>query len=164
MQAGKILVAEHQGAFAIKLIGDVRVTLCASFDEFVENMLATDAFASVIIDLSEAEGIDSTTLGLLAKVSILSRDQYQYTPVIISTNASITRLLTSMGFDAVFDIRTETITTDNDLAELQCVDCDQGDVREKVIEAHKILMGLNQENKAKFETLVTALESERANS
>lgn len=162
MRAGTILVADHQGAFAIKLIGDVRVTLCASFDEFVEQMLQASDFSSVIINLEEAEGIDSTTLGLLAKVSILARERYSYTPVIVSTNDSITRLLTSMGFDAVFDLHTSALETDTELAALDTCNCSEDGVREKVIEAHKILMGLNEENKARFEALVTTLERDRA--
>ena len=30
---GKILAAQHDGAYALKMVGDVRVTLCATFDD-----------------------------------------------------------------------------------------------------------------------------------
>ena len=29
---GQILVADHQGVYVIKMVGDVRLTLCVSFD------------------------------------------------------------------------------------------------------------------------------------
>jgi anti-anti-sigma factor len=159
MQRGKILVAEHQGAFVIKLVGDVRVTLCVAFDDYVEKMLAGGAFKSVVIDLSEAEGIDSTTLGLLAKVSIRAKEDFSYRPVIISTSESITRLITSMGFDMVFDIHTEAISTDEDLQALVAMASSEVGVRAKVIEAHRVLMGLSDGNRAKFQELVTTLEN-----
>jgi len=159
MQRGKILVAEHQGAFVIKLIGDVRVTLCVAFDDYLENMLSDGDFQSVIIDLVEAEGIDSTTLGLLAKVSIRAKERYGYRPVIISTNENITRLITSMGFDMVFDIRTEAITDDDSLHALADTACSEEGVRERVLAAHRVLMGLNDDNRARFQELVTTLEN-----
>ena len=159
MQRGKILVAEHQGAFVIKLIGDVRVTLCVAFDDYLENMLSDGDFQSVIIDLVEAEGIDSTTLGLLAKVSIRAKERYGYRPVIISTNENITRLITSMGFDMVFDIRTEAITDDDSLHALADTASSEEGVRERVLAAHRVLMGLNDDNRARFQELVTTLEN-----
>ena len=159
MQRGRILVAEHEGAFVIKLVGDVRVTLCVAFDDYLEQMLADGAFQSVLIDLSEAEGIDSTTLGLLAKVSIRARERFGYRPVIISTNESITRLITSMGFDIVFDIRTEAIAGDDDLHALAATASSEEGVRARVIAAHRVLMGLNEDNRAKFQELVTTLEN-----
>ena len=159
MQRGKILVAEHQGAFVIKLIGDVRVTLCVAFDDYLESMLSDGDFQSVIIDLVEAEGIDSTTLGLLAKVSIRAKERYGYRPVIISTNENITRLITSMGFDMVFDIRTEAITYDDSLHALADTASSEEGVRERVLAAHRVLMGLNDDNRARFQELVTTLEN-----
>ena len=158
MRCGRILVADHQGAFVIKLVGDVRVTLCVAFDDFVEKMLAAQNFNSVVIDLSEAEGIDSTTLGLLAKVSIQARKSYDYRPLIISTNDSITRLIDSMGFSVVFDVRTGAINDDAGLRALGSIECSEDGVRSKVIEAHRILMGLSEDNRVKFQELVTTLE------
>jgi hypothetical protein len=64
-----------------------------------------------------------------------------------------------MGFDAVFDIRTEPLQTDESLRALKAVDCSEETVRAKVIEAHRLLMGLNDENYARFSELVTSLES-----
>jgi anti-anti-sigma factor len=159
LPGGKILVADHQGTYVIKLVGDVRVTLCVAFDDYLSQMLVPGKFHSVIIDLCDAQGIDSTTLGLIAKVAIQAAQQFNYTPIIISTNASITRLIESMGFGTVFDIRTEALETDECLHDLQLVDCSEDALRKKIIEAHRLLMGLNDENRAKFSELVTSLES-----
>ena len=77
MQPGKILVAQQGGAFVIKLAGDVRLTFCTTLDEFFDRMFAEPNFASVIIDLCEAENIDSTTLGQLAKLAITAKRTHQ---------------------------------------------------------------------------------------
>ena len=160
MQAGKILVAQHEGAFVIKLVGDVRLTLCTTIDDFFTEMFANPTFSGVVIDLEEAEGIDSTSLGLLAKLAIQAKQLYQLVPIILSPNPNITRLLDSMGFNKVFDIHQdlEDQTCDN-LGELPMKSADEACCRSKVIEAHKVLMGLNETNRETFSSLVNTLEA-----
>lgn len=162
MSSGQILVAEHRGTYVIRLLGDVRLTLCISFDQFIEAMFAEEAkLHSVLFDLREAQGIDSTTLGLMAKISIGASDRGLANPVAIISNASIRRLLVSMGFEDIFDIVsnaevpfTGSEPLDEDLS-------DEGKVRARVLEAHQILMDLNQPNKIKFHELVETLRNKR---
>ena len=45
--AGRILVAEHDGVYMIKFEGDVRLTLCATVDQYLDRM-----FAEMAVDLS----------------------------------------------------------------------------------------------------------------
>lgn len=162
MQPGKILVAEQSGAFLLKLTGDVRLSFCTALDDFLEHMFAAPNFASVIIDLTAAENIDSTTLGQLAKISIAARRRFDLTPVILSTNPDITRVLDAMGFRRVFDIRNRLPNSREQLGELPQVHGSENTVREKVIEAHRVLMGMNTQNHAQFKELVSALEATRS--
>ena len=161
MQLGKILIAQQSGAFVIKLTGDVRLTFCSALDDFFERMFATSNFASVIIDLCEAENIDSTTLGQLAKVAITAKRLHKFTPVVLSTNPNITRILRSMGFERVFNIREQRPESEASLAELPVVAGSEGEVRETVLDAHRVLMGMNEKNSAQFKELVCALEESR---
>ncbi len=160
MQPGKILVAEQSGSFVIKLVGDVRLTLCSTLDEYFEEMFGSPGFASVMIDLTEAENVDSTTLGLLAKLALMAKRRFHLVPAILSTNPDITRVLESMGFDRVFRIRQQPLLDDEDLGELPQIEGSEADVRQKVLEAHRVLMGLNDSNKARFKELVSMLEQE----
>lgn len=160
MQPGRILVAEEGGAFVIKLVGDVRLTLCTTLDEFFDEMLAVKGFASVVVDLADASNIDSTTLGLLAKLAIKARQRFQYVPLILSTNPDITRVLESMGFDRVFRIREVPLRNDEDLGELPVLPDSEEGVRQHVLEAHRVLMGLNENNRARFRELVSLLEGQ----
>ena len=63
-----------------------------------------------------------------------------------------------MGFGAVFDIRTSRPATEEDLVSLPVVHCGEEVVRQRVIEAHRLLMGMNDDNRKRFTELVTTLE------
>lgn len=158
MRPGQILVADHKGVYVIKMMGDVRLTLCISFDQFIDNMLNQQNFSTVLFDLSEAEAIDSTTLGLMAKISLQGQDRHGVTPVVLSTNSSINRVLETMGFHDIFTIVSELDAPLNPVQPLIADVTDETVVREKVLEAHKILMGLNKENRETFRNLVKMLE------
>ena len=160
MQTGKILVAKHQGTFVIKLVGDVRLTLCTTIDDYFSEMFASTVVNGVVVDLSEAEGIDSTSLGLLAKLAVQAKHHYQLVPIIFSPNPSITRLLDSMGFNQVFDIHQHMGEQPCDnLGELPLKSTDETCCRSKVIEAHRVLMELNETNRETFSALVDTLEA-----
>lgn len=159
MKPGQILVADHAGVYVIKMIGDVRLTLCLSFDRFIDSMFSRDDFVSILFDLTEAEAIDSTTLGLMAKISIFARERRRVTPVVVSTNSSINRLLDSMGFNDIFDIIHDTGgTVVNPLPLDASEPLDEAKVKDKVLEAHRVLMGLNDINQETFRDLVKTLE------
>jgi len=159
MKPGQILVADHNGVFIIKMLGDVRLTLCISFDQFIDSMFKSENFTSVLFDLSEAEAIDSTTLGLMAKISILGQERCGIVPVVLASNPSIQRILQTMGFSDIFTIVDELDTPAFTAKPLNCVNCDEKAIKEKVLEAHKILMGLNTSNADAFRDLVTMLEN-----
>ena len=159
MKPGQILVADHHGVYVIKMLGDVRLTLCISFDQFIDSMFKDPEFTSVLFDLSQAEAIDSTTLGLMAKISILGQERCGITPVILSSNPSIQRILQTMGFADIFTITDRLDAPFMAAQPLKCDNCDEQQVKGKVIEAHKILMGLNASNADTFRNLVNMLEN-----
>ena len=160
MSSGKIQFAETNQAFVLKFIGDVRLTLCSTLDKALEQILIQTGFQSIIIDLTETEGIDSTSLGLLAKLSIQSKKRFGFIPTIISANDDINRILLSMGFDKVFVIVKEAGGEVEVLKDLPCEECTEQTVRDKVLSAHKVLMDLNENNREEFHDLVRSLECE----
>jgi anti-anti-sigma factor len=159
---GKIFIATKDNVCVVKLVGDIRVTLCASLDATVDRIIAPDkTYQDILINLAEADAIDSTSLGLLAKISLVAKERYGYIPTIISTNPSITKLLKSIGFDNIFNILTSLDQeSDNlDVEEQKFPgEWTEEEIKCKVIEAHKLLMSLNQENKEAFRELVDKLE------
>ena len=158
MSAGRILATEHHGAYALKLVGDVRVDLCSAIEEYFKGMFSNPEFESVTVDLCEADGMDSTTLGLLAKLALQSRDQYGLQPVVYSCSHGINRLLESMGVGKLFDIRAEHLCSGEDITDIPAVSEDPEAVRIKVLEAHKVLMDISDDNRERFQDLITVLE------
>lgn len=155
---GRILAACHQGAYVIRLQGDVRLTLCTTIDEYFEKMFADPDFTSVWVDLCEAEGIDSTTLGLLAKLALGVKEKFGFQPAIYSCDPGINRLLKSMGFQRLFELREEVCANPDEITEIPVVQGSEDSVKAKVVEAHRVLMGLSEENRARFKDLINALE------
>ena len=158
MSNGKIQFAEQEGTFVLKFVGEIRLTLCSVLDSTIEQIFSATNFSSIVIDLIETKSIDSTTLGLLAKLSILSRQKVGLLPTLVTSNPDITRLLHSMGFDQVFNIVDQPRISMDSLQDLPCQDVSEEEVRSKVLEAHRILMGLNDSNRQAFRDLVEALE------
>jgi anti-anti-sigma factor len=158
MTDGRILAASQDGAYVIRLEGDVRLTLCTTIDDYVEQMFADPNFASVWVDLCDAEGLDSTTLGLLAKLALKVKERFGFVPAIYSCDAGINRLLRSMAFHKLFVLHEESCSNPTDIAEIPSVVGSEDSVKQKVIEAHRILMDVSEENRDRFKDLITALE------
>ena len=159
--SGQIRVGEHQGVYVIRFSGDVRLTLSAPFDHYVASMFDDPQFASIVIDLSEAKAVDSTSLGVLANLSLTMQSLRGKLPLLVCESPDLLRILTNMGFDDIFAIVDEQFDFANGLAELPMAhDLDERTLRERVIQAHQTLMQLNESNREVFKSLVEALEQE----
>ncbi len=158
MADGRVLAANENGAYVLRLVGDVRLTLCASIDDFVDQMLDDPDFSSVWVDLCDAEGIDSTTLGQLAKLALAVDKRYNFHPAIYCCDSSINRLLRSMGLDRLFALHEKTCCATGCAQMIPMVPGSEDEVREKVLEAHRVLMDVSEENRARFADLVATLE------
>ena len=108
--SGRILVGDHAGVYVIRFEGDVRVTLCGSFDHYLDVMLQDPGFVSVLVDLSDAIAIDSTSLGVLAKLSLGVQDSKARLPTLVCNVPDILRILFNMGFEKLRIDRGHTVT------------------------------------------------------
>ena len=159
MTPGRILVGNGDGTYLLKFVGDVRLSLGAAFDEFLDRLFRDTGLRSVLVDLSQTEAIDSTSLGALARLSVQAQARLGCPPTLVSTRADITRLLTTMGFDDIFHIVHEPLRDTRQLGDLPKSDLAQGELRERVLAAHRHLMALNDGNREEFEDLVATLEA-----
>lgn len=158
MSACRICAASNDGAHVLKLQGDVRLTMCTALDQYFQAMFAEPDFVSVWVDVTEADGLDSTTLGMLAQLAIQTKDRFDFRPAIFSTNPSIDRLLDTMGFNQLFERRNECCNTEAGIEEIPAVSCEEGEVAKQVLAAHRTLMSMSDENAGAFRDLVTTLE------
>ena len=161
MTMGKILCAEHDGVHLLKFIGDVRLTLGPTISSFLDQLEARDSFKAMVIDLSETDSIDSTALGLIAKIAICTRESYQSSTSVVSPKPDITRILQSMAMQEVCTLTEEPYAA-TDMHERPQQEVSEEELREQVLEAHRVLMSVDAANCDKFRDLVDALESEKS--
>ncbi len=162
MSIGRIEYASLNGTHIFKLIGEVRAQSCISLDNLLNRIDQNTRIVGAIVDLTEATFIDSTVLGILAKLGIKLKQNHGIQAVMLSTNPDITTLANSMGLGQVFvilnycghsDICTQTLVQEN---------ITHADMLKTVLDAHRTLMQLNENNQNMFEPLVKQLQKEQA--
>ena len=161
MSQGQILISDKADHYLIKLVGDVRLTLSGSLNRYMDVLFGNNNVQSVVVDMLNAKAVDSTTLGLIAKLGLHCREQYQMNVKLFCQNPSIIRTLECMSFDEIIDIFQQS--PDQFDAELRCLDAvtsEVDEVRQQVLEAHKLLIKLNPKNGAEFTDLINALEAD----
>ncbi len=104
----------------------------------------------------------------MAKIAILAQDRRQLRPMVLSSSAGINRTLDCMGFAEILDIYSDGHLPENfdpevaaQAAEsLTSMTEDETKAKQKVLEAHRILMDMNDKNRAIFQDLVKTLEND----
>ena len=147
------------GTTIIRLFGDIRYTISAAFSDFLEGLFQDEAITDIIVDLTGATAIDSTNLGLLAKIAIHSRQHLHHPSIIVSDNHDINEVLRSVSFDQVFELVSAYELPEAEPQALQPETADRERLAKVLLEAHKTLMGLSEENQAKFRDVVNVLEA-----
>ena len=163
MAPGKILVSQDGRSYIIRLVGDVRVTLCASLNNYMEVIFMSEKISEIIVDMVDTEGVDSTTLGLLAKLAIYSNENFKIRPIVFCPDESLYETLMVMGLDDVFKIVQRLRSRLEDYEELSVEDPSAVADRttQQVLDAHRLLSSFNEKNKHEFLDLIQALEKGR---
>ena len=160
ISTGKILAADYKHMAMLKFIGDVRVVMSSTLDNYCSGLYRRGTLDAMLIDMSETKGIDSTALGLLAKMAIQLRNRFNVMPVIFSPNPDVSHILLSMSFDVIFNIIKSAPSQDTQYSELKLQTESEATVREKVPDAHLTLMALSEQNRLEFQDLVQALKNQ----
>jgi len=159
MTDASITTAIDGDTCVIRFDGDIRHTLAHGFDRFLDRMFDAGAVERVIVDLTGTTNIDSTMLGLMARLASDLRDRHGRRPLLFSPNADINELLDSLCLDECFvrcdelpsigpgSVLPEGIASDEEHARL-------------ILDAHRLLARMNEGNRALFESVIDALERE----
>lgn len=158
MSQGSIFYAIADNHYVIKFVGEVRLTLCTSLDAHLETVLSSNQCDRVLVDLTEATCLDSTTFGLIAKLAIRAKNNAFPTPVLVSTHDDVTGTLLSMGFDHIFVLLDSLPETQCELQNIPVVQESVEATQNRIISAHKLLMSLNNSNYEAFNNLISVLE------
>ncbi|MCM5705758.1 STAS domain-containing protein [Larsenimonas salina] len=160
MIEARIQAAYVDHVFILKLTGDVRLTLCATLDQQARALSELRDLKDVIIDLREVINLDSTSLGFLAKIALAVKARIDRQPVVIASHPDVLRMFDVMGFRHYVSL-SEAPPEQQEFHDLPVVDTDEAGLRERILDAHRTLMTLNERNKSEFQPLVDLLELQR---
>jgi anti-anti-sigma factor len=164
MPDGRVTYTRGDDRHVLHYFGRVDYTLAPAIERAADRLLVEDDHPVLLFDLSAATLLDSTNLGLIARLAERTRRPTQNRPVIVSRNDDITAVLASMGFDEIFDIvldhpalaahGTEESVTDEPPS--------KGEMLQTMLTAHRTLVALNDKDRADFEGVVAWLEAASA--
>jgi anti-anti-sigma factor len=167
MAQGRILYARHEDVYVLKFVGGIHYGQNWTFDlskalaAFLDRLFKEENFREIIIDLTEATAIDSTNLGLLARIAIFMQDKFGQKPLVVSTNPNVNHTLHTVGFRQIFNIVEKPIGTPDAELDLPGQERDVS-VPKMLLVAHRTLCTLNDSNSERFKDLVETLEDHLA--
>ena len=155
---GTILAASVDGNEYLKFKGAVRYSHCAGLEAYIDELFARENIKLIIIDLEEAEILDSTALGLLARIAIEYRRISDKKPTIFLKNSELKNIIKRVCFDQVFElIYDRGQKLNQEFLELSKEQQDEEQVLKRVLDAHKNLAQLDAENESLYRDITKVL-------
>ena len=164
MSLGHVTHAAQEGVHVLRYFGTVNYTLAPGLQQFLQHLFVDDQVSGLVFDLTAAESLDSTNLGLMARANERVRETGAPNSVIISGNEDIDVVLRSMGFDQSFDL----LPADAQPADPQLLDASTtpvvtkalcaAELQRTMIDAHRALVRLSEAGRLAFEPVVACLE------
>jgi anti-anti-sigma factor len=162
MAEGRVTYAQEDRWHVLRYVGRVDYTIAPAIDRFVQSLFEDGRVRPFLFDMREARLIDSTNLGLLARIAERVRRGEGGTSTIVSTREDINDVLSSMGFKEIFDLRADLPYTPRAQSE-ELVTGDepsQGQLLRTMLDAHRTLVTLNDSDRKRFQDVVSMLEAE----
>ncbi len=158
MMQGTILCARVDSVEYIRFVGVIRYSQCAGLENHIDQLFKQPDFSEIAVDLEHAEMLDSTALGLLARISIEFAKISNKKPVIFLQKGELAHILKRVCFDQVFNIVDKTNHSEKlDFVELAPIAKNEDDVLACVVEAHRSLAEISEDNKRYFTDITKAL-------
>jgi len=159
MTLGHVTHAAQKGIHVLRYFGTVNYTLAPGLQQFLQHLIVDDHVSGLVFDLSAAESLDSTNLGLMARANEQIRETGAPNSVIISGNEDIDVVLRSMGFDQTFDL----LPADPQLADVSADPVATAapsatELQRTMIDAHRALVRMSEAGRVAFEPVVACLE------
>ncbi len=159
MNEGKYLCAREGRLLVLKLVGRITYAGSAGFEAFLDRALEDGDFDDVVIDLTETTHIDSTNLGLLARIGNYTIEHRQRKTTLLSTNGNVNQVLKSMDFDRAFVLIDRPEECAGSFEEIPGGPDSERALACRMVEAHRTLMQLSAENRVRFQSVVEMLEA-----
>ncbi len=155
---GSIFSARLESIEYIKFVGVIRYTQCTGLETYIEELFDSPSFTDIVIDLDEADMLDSTALGLLARISIEYKKISDTKPVVFLENGELAHILKRVCFDQVFNIVAQSKNkNDVSFVELVSISKNEEEVLDYVLDAHKYLAKISDKNQHYFTDISQAI-------
>ncbi len=155
---GSIFAARIDDIEYIKFFGTVRYSHCGGLESHIDSLFENKDFDEVVIDLEDAEILDSTALGLVARIAIELKKYSEHKPVIFLSRGELSNILRRVCFDQVFNIIVDHNNPEHgELRELTSQPQNEERVLERVVSAHKHLAKIDKGNEALYRDITGAL-------
>jgi anti-anti-sigma factor len=152
---GQVMYARRGDTWVLRFVGPVRYTAAHALDRFIDDVLEHEKPAAIHIDLNAATSIDSTGIGVIAKIANAVDPPGK--PVIFSSNPEINEVLTNLCIDEVCTIVEGGIDEPVDSA-IPATTPTERELAGTVLQAHRLLCELSEDNRAAFKDVVDALK------
>lgn len=155
-----ILIYQDENILYLKFQGDIRYTDTHGFDELIDKIeKEKSSRKEIIMNFDDTESIDSTNLGLIAKLGSYYMESFSKKINIITANNDIIRLFDSMGFEQIAEISDSR--TNNKEFKCNVVLTGKSDIcPETILKAHEELLKLDPEKNGRFQTIVDYLRKD----
>ena len=161
----RILQASQDGVYVLRFVGEIRLNVCTTLEKAFRDTLASKDYRALVIDLQQASMLDSTSLGLIARVGLEAEHSAAHKPYIINASKDVMRMIDNMDCSSLFHFGFSTArealgdaVPGQDFEDVAWVGATEEEIQHKVLEAHRTLMSLSEQNRETFRDLVEALE------
>ena len=162
MAEGRVTYAQEDRWHVLRYFGRVDYTIAPAIDSFVHRLFEDGGVRPFLFDLREARLIDSTNLGLLARIADrVRRGEGGRSAIVSSARTSTTsspawasRRSSTSAADLPYAPRadSEELVTGESPS--------HGELLRTMLDAHKTLVTLNEGDRQRFQDVVSMLEAE----
>lgn len=150
----------------LRLTGPIRFVTAQALRSFVDDLVAGVDHGGVLIDLRGVEVIDSTGMGLLARIGRTSLQRLGRRAVIACPDNDVATCLRSVAFDELF-VLLDTYPFEEDAAPLAEVPLDalggasaELGLGRIILDAHRDLASVSARNLEAYRDVIAALEAD----
>ena len=161
MSDGRVFHACTGERHVLRYTGRADYVMAPAIERFAERLFEGNCPSGLVFDLRAASMLDSTNLGLLARLATRV-DQAGGRATIVSTNDDVTDVLRSMGLAAMFQIASDdpVLHEVDGGEEIPLQPTGQRELMQTMFEAHWLLARIDENDSAGFRAVVEGFESE----
>ena len=158
--SNEIKIFRDEKTIILRFSGEIRYTDTGGLEVLAEKLESEDLKdVKVIIDVNEVESIDSTNLGLIARIGSQYFERYSKKINIVAGNKDIKKILDSMGFEQIAGI-TDFIKFGKKDFNVLKFKKNGKNIADTILIAHESLISMDEEKNKIFKNVVDFLKKD----